>query len=165
MTASVHHFGLLCPPGISHVTCLTAIARELGSRGHRATVFNIPDVAEIAAVEGVSFHALGAKAHPPGSFKAFADTMGGLHGIAAMRYGLKVAGAEILTLLDEAPQAMRAAGVTALLVDQGQPAGSTMRSEWGFRLSRCAMPRLQILTPRCHPPSRTGTTPTRGSGG
>ena len=37
----MHHFGLICPPGTSHVTALTGIARELCRRGHRATVFNI----------------------------------------------------------------------------------------------------------------------------
>ena len=31
-----------------------------------------------------------------------------------------------IKLLEEAPDAMRATGVTALLVDQGQPAGSTI---------------------------------------
>jgi zeaxanthin glucosyltransferase len=120
------HFGLVCPPGTSHVTGLTTIARELCARGHQATVFNILDVEDLARREGVGFSPLGVKHHPKGAFKAFSDHLSQLQGIEALRFGLKVAREEIAMLLEEAPDAMRAAGVTALLVDQGQPAGSTI---------------------------------------
>jgi hypothetical protein len=39
------------PPGTSHVTGLTTIARGLCGRGHRATVFNILDVEDLARRE------------------------------------------------------------------------------------------------------------------
>jgi UDP:flavonoid glycosyltransferase YjiC (YdhE family) len=120
------HFGLICPPGPSHVTASTTIARELCGRGHRATAFNIPDVEELATKEGVEFHALGATDHPKGSFKEFSEKFGRLRGMKARRFGLKVALDEVAMLLNEAPDAMHAAGVTALFVDQGQPAGSTI---------------------------------------
>jgi zeaxanthin glucosyltransferase len=122
----MHHFGMISPPGSSHVTGMTTIGRELCRRGHRATVFNIPDVEELAAREGVGFCALGAHDHPKGAFKAFTEKFGRMRGMDALRFGLKVALDELTMLLDEAPDAMRAAGVTALLVDQGQPAGSTI---------------------------------------
>lgn len=120
------HFGLVCPPGTSHVTGLTTIARELCARGHRATVFNILDVEDLANREGVAFRALGVTNHPRGSFKAFSDDLSRLQGIDALRLGLKVAREEIAMLLEEAPHAMTEARVTALIVDQGQPAGSTL---------------------------------------
>ena len=122
----MHHFGLISPPGPSHVTGLTTIARESCRRGHSATFFNIPDVEHVALREGVQFHALGAKDHPKGSFEEFSNTFGRMHGMEAMRFGLRTALREIVMLLEEAPQAMRSAGVTALLIDQGQPAGSTI---------------------------------------
>ena len=122
----MHHFGLIGPPGISHVTGLTGVARELCRRGHRATVFNIQDVEDLAKKEGMGFHALGIEHHPKGSFQRFADEFGRKHGLEALRFGLKVAREEIKMLLEEAPEAMRAAGVTALLIDQGQPAGSSI---------------------------------------
>ena len=125
------HFGLICPPGSSHVTGLTTIARQLCARGHRATVFNILDVEELAAREGVQFQAIGQAHHPRGSFAAFSQKFSELHGVEALRFGLKVALEEIRMLLDEAPDAMRAAGVTALLVDQGQPAGSSIAERLG----------------------------------
>jgi zeaxanthin glucosyltransferase len=120
------HFGLVCPPGTSHVTGLTTIARELCARGHRATVFNILDVEDLAHREGVEFKALGVREHPKGSFKAFSEELSRLQGLQALRFGLKVARAEIAMLLQEAPDVMIEAGVDALLVDQGQPAGSTL---------------------------------------
>src|SRR5262245_45613607 len=125
------HFGLVCPPGTSHVTGLTTVARELCSRGHRATVFNILDVEALAAREGVGFHALGAKDHPKGAFKAFTERQSQMEGLAALRFGLQMARSEIAMLLEEGPEAMRADGVTALLVDQGQPAGSTLADRLG----------------------------------
>lgn len=120
------HFGLVCPPGTSHVTGLTTIARELVQRGHRATVFNILDVEDLAHREGVEFRALGIADHPRGAFKAFSEKLSELQGLEALRFGLKVARDEIAMLLEEAPAAMTDAGVDVLLIDQGQPAGSTL---------------------------------------
>src|SRR5687768_13085736 len=116
----MHHFGIICPPGTSHVTALTTIARELCQRGHRATVFNILDVEERARSEGVEFYPLGEKNHPKGSFQKFAERFGRMQGVEAMRFGIQMAVEEIVMLLEEAPEAIRQAGVTALLVDQGQ---------------------------------------------
>ncbi len=126
-----HHLGLICPPGASHVTGLTTIARELCRRGHRATVFNIADVEELARREGVGFRPLGAKEHPKGSFKRFSEKLSRMHGMSAMRFSMRVALSEISMLLEEAPGAMGEAGVTALLVDQGQPVGSTLAEVLG----------------------------------
>jgi zeaxanthin glucosyltransferase len=126
-----HHFGLVCPPGSSHVTGLTTVARELCRRGHRATVFNVLDVEDLAAREGIPFCAIGVKNHPKGAFRAFTETFGRLNGMKALRLGLKVALDELSMLLTEAPDAMQNAGVTALIVDQGQPAGSTIAERLG----------------------------------
>jgi len=102
------------------------VARELCTRGHRATVFNILDVEDLARREGVEFRPLGEQVHPRGAFKAFSDRQSQLEGLQALRFGLTMARNEIAMLLEEAPDAMRTAGITALLVDQGQPAGSTI---------------------------------------
>jgi MGT family glycosyltransferase len=127
-----HHFGLICPPGTSHVTALATIARELCQRGHRATVFNIADVEELAHKEGLEFCAIGAKDHPKGSFQEFSQKFGQMHGLEALRFGMKIALHEIAMLLEEAPDAIRTAGVTALLIDQGQPSGSTIAERAGL---------------------------------
>jgi len=122
----MHHFGLICPPAASHVTGLAAIGRVLLRHGHRATLFNILDTAVLAEREQIPFHPLGQAAHPSGSFRGFSEKMAQLEGLAALRFGLRVAASEIGMLLEEAPDALADAGVSALLVDQGQPAGSTL---------------------------------------
>src|SRR5579863_14466 len=126
------HFGLICPPTASHVTGLTTVGRTLCERGHRATVFNILDVESLAMAEGLDFHPLGVHDHPVGSVRKFSEELAGLKGFAIMRRGLQIAQAEVEMLLRDAPQAMRSAGVTALLVDQGQPAGSTIAEVLGI---------------------------------
>jgi MGT family glycosyltransferase len=129
---SVAHFGLICPPTTSHVTGLTTIGRTLCRRGHQATVFNILDVESIAVSEGLGFQALGVEEHPAGSVRKFSEELAGRSGWAMMRRGLQMASVEMEMLLREAPDALRSHGVTALLVDQGQPAGSTIAELLGI---------------------------------
>ena len=38
------HFGILCPPGVGHLNNFMALGYELQQRGHRATLFGLPDV-------------------------------------------------------------------------------------------------------------------------
>ena len=125
------HFGLLFPPGTSHVTATTTIARELVRRGHRATAFNFLDVEDLVKREGIEFCPLGIRQHPKGSVPRNFETLGRMGGLKFLRFGMKLATAEIINLLEEAPEAMQAAGVTALLVDAGQPAGSTIAEKLG----------------------------------
>ncbi len=127
----MHHFGAICPPGPSHVTGMTAIGRELCRRGHRFTVFNIPDVEPLALSEKVEFCPLGVSDCPLGSFREFSEKLSSLKGMRALRFGLATALNEIKVLLRDAPDAMRSRRITALLVDQGQPAGSTLAQHLG----------------------------------
>lgn len=120
------HFGLIFPPGPSHVTATSSIGRELIKRGHRATAFNFVDVKELATKEGVEFCPIGVQTHPLGSVPYNLEKLSHMGGIEFVRFGTKLARFEITTLLEEGIAAMRDVGVTALLVDQGQPAGSTM---------------------------------------
>ena len=69
---------------------------------------------------------MGADEHPLGSLRKFSEKLSTLKGLPALRFGLATAVEEIEMLLRDAPGAMRASGVTALIVDQGQPAGSTL---------------------------------------
>jgi len=126
------HLGLIFPPGTSHATAITTIARELVRRGHRATAFNFPDVEKLVTKEGIEFCPLGIQQHPPGTVPRNLELLGRLGGIEFLRFGMKLAALEIATLLEEAPAAMQAAGVTALIVDQGQPAGSTIAERLGL---------------------------------
>jgi zeaxanthin glucosyltransferase len=120
------HFGLICPPGPSHVTALTGIARELCRRGHRATLFGVLDVETLARHEGVEFHPLGARKFPRGALEAFTLQLSHLHGFKVMAFARQKELDEITMFLEEAPDAMRTAGVTALLIDQVLVPGSSI---------------------------------------
>jgi len=103
----------------------------LRRRGHQATLFGIADIEPLAQAEEIPVEVLGRADHPPGSFAEFARRFGKLHGLAAMRFGLAAAASEISMYLDEGPDALARAGVTALLIDQGEPAGSTLAERLG----------------------------------
>jgi zeaxanthin glucosyltransferase len=120
------HFGLIFPPTTSHITATTTVARELVRRGHQATAFNFLDVEEQVRKEGVGFCPLGVQRHPKGSVRANMEKLGRLRGSKFMQFGLRLAQLEIATLLEEGAAAIRESGVTALLIDQGEPAGSTL---------------------------------------
>ena len=126
------HFGAISSPGASHVTAMTAIGRELRQRGHRFTIFNIPDIESLALSEDSEFCPLGAADYPKGSLRTYGEQLSKTKGIRSLRLGVAKAIAEIEMLLREAPDAMRSRGITALLVDQMQPAGSTLAEQLGI---------------------------------
>ena len=128
----MEHFGLICPPAPSHVTALVAIGAELQQRGHRATIFNIADVEPMALVGKLGFEVLGTLEHPLGSLRRFKEQVGRLEGLSALRFGMRMALSETEMLLREAPDAMMSAGVTAMLVDQGEPCGSSIAEHLGL---------------------------------
>jgi zeaxanthin glucosyltransferase len=131
-SSRVEHFGLICPPAPSHVTGLVAIGAELRGRGHRVTMFNIADAEPLVSAGDLDFQALGLASHPPGSLRRFTEQVGRLKGLAALRLGMRTALSETEMLLHEAPQAIHKAGVTALVVDQGQLCGSTIAQHLGL---------------------------------
>ena len=147
------HFGAVCPPGASHVTGMTTIGRELRRRGHRFTVFNIPDVEPLAASEDSEFCPLGLDDHPSGSFRKFSEKLSSLKGLPALGFGLATARKEIEMILRDAPDAMRSTGIDALLVDQGQPAGSTLARHLGVPFATICNAIAVIPDPSVPPPT------------
>jgi len=157
----MEHFGLICPPVSSHLTGMTAIARELMSRGHRVTMFNIADAREISVSEGVEFHQIGVEDHPAGSLDEFSRQVAQLRGIAALQFGIQAAQKEANSQLRDIPGAMRDSGVTAIIGDQGSPVCSSMAEHLGIPFfSICnAVPANRDPS---LPPPFTGWSPGRG---
>ena len=111
---------------------MTAIARELVCRGHRATMFNIADARGLTLSEGTEFVPIGAEDHPEGSLAEFSRTVAQLKGIPALRFGIRAAEKEADSLLRDVPAAMLSRGVTAIVGDQGSPVCSSIAERLGM---------------------------------
>jgi len=120
------HFGIISPPVSGHLNPFSALGRELLSRGHRVTVFHMADVEEKVRAEGLDFAAIGLSDHPPGSLPASLAELGRLEGLAALRFTIRAVARTSTMFCRDAPAALSAAGVDALLVDQMEPAGGAI---------------------------------------
>jgi zeaxanthin glucosyltransferase len=128
----VIHFGIITPPVPGHIHPFAALGRELISRGHRVTCFQVADLELKIGSEGLEFHRIGARDFPPGSLKASLDALGRLAGLAALRFTIRAVAETTAMECRELPDAVRAARVDALLVDQMEPAGGAVAERLGL---------------------------------
>lgn len=115
-----------------HLNPFLAVARELQGRGHRVTVFQMPDLASSVRAEEVDFVPIGASDHPLGSLPQSLAELGQLSGWAALRYTVRAVAKTTEMICRDAPQAVRDAGVDMLLVDQTEPAGGSVAEHLGL---------------------------------
>jgi zeaxanthin glucosyltransferase len=120
------HFGILCPAAIGHLNPMCALGRELQRRGHRVTLFHIPDVQTKVQKAGLEFWTIGETEFPPGSLEPMYKKLGGMSGLPALRFTISWLEKETAMLFREAPAALSKAGIEALLVDQVTPGGGTI---------------------------------------
>jgi zeaxanthin glucosyltransferase len=120
------HFGLLCPVATGHLNPMTTLGYELQRRGHRVTLFGIPDARAKTLAAGLEFCAIGEAEFPAGSSAASFAELGKLSGLAALKYTITLFQQLTVMLLREAPKAIAAAGVELLLVDQTSFGGGTV---------------------------------------
>src|SRR5262249_25303264 len=120
------HFGIISPPVAGHLNPLGVLGRELQRRGHRVTLLGIPDVADKARAAGLDFVPIGASDHPPGSLAESLAQLGRLTGRAALRCVVAAIRQTTITLCRDAPSAIQGAGIESLLIDQTEPAGSSI---------------------------------------
>ncbi|MFN9618148.1 MAG: glycosyltransferase [Synechococcaceae cyanobacterium] len=123
------HFGLLCPAASGHLHPMTSLGRALLQRGHRVTLVGIADAGAAAAAAGIGFEAIGTATYPPGASRATLAAIGERNGLEALRATLDALRRSTALLLQEAPQALRAAGVEMLLIDQASFAGPTVAEQ------------------------------------
>lgn len=126
------HFGVVCPPIPGHVNPLAAVGRALIRRGHRVTLFHVPDLESHARAEGLAFVALGAGDYPPGTLRETTIRMGQLSGRASLRFAVTGACRLAELILRDGPEAMRTAGVDAVLADQNEPAAASVAEHLGL---------------------------------
>lgn len=120
------HFGILCLAVAGHLNPAIALGCELKERGHQVTLFCILDAQSQVQRAGLNFWAIGQSNYPLGLSAELAATLGQLKGFAVARYTATLMQKAAAMLLQEGPQALREAGIDALLVDQMYPAGGTI---------------------------------------
>ena len=111
------HFGIICPALMGHLNPMTTLGHELQRRGHRVTLFGIPDARAKTLAAGLEFWAIGEQEFPPGASAASFAELGKLSGLAALKYTITLFQQLTVMFLREAPQAISAAGVELLLID------------------------------------------------
>lgn len=120
------HFGILCPASTGHLNTMIPLGRELLHRGHQITVFNFLDAQEKTLTSGLQFQSLGEKEFPLGSTAEHLTQLGKLSGLPAFKYTIKLFSQAAAVLVAEAPNAIKKAGVDALLIDQATLEGGTI---------------------------------------
>ncbi|MBN3871366.1 MAG: glycosyltransferase [Nostoc sp. JL33] len=120
------HFGILCPAAIGHLNPMCALGRELQRRGHRVTLFHMPDVQTKVQKAGLEFYTIGEAEFPLGSLEPMYKNLGEMSGLPALRFTISWLEKETVMLFREVPEALSKVGIEALLVDQVTPAGGTI---------------------------------------
>lgn len=126
------HFGIVSPPVPGHLHPFGALGRELIERGHQVTLIQVPDLAGRAAVEGLGFRVVGESDYPIGSLAKSLAQLATLSGWAALRFTIGEIRKTTEMFCRAAPQAIKAAKIDALLVDQTEPAGGTVAEHLGL---------------------------------
>jgi UDP:flavonoid glycosyltransferase YjiC (YdhE family) len=126
------HLGAICFPGTGHLNPMLSLARALQSRGHRVTIFQIADVKAAVEAAGVGFVQIGAKDYPLGKLRELDQALSRLRGLAALRFTLRRLLDTARMVLRDAPEAMAAAKIDGLLVDQAELSGGTIAERLGL---------------------------------
>lgn len=116
--------GVFCFPGTGHIHPITALARCLQQRGHSVVIFGIADTASRIQAAGVEFHLIGESDYPPGTLKRLDQQLSEYQGLASFRFTVERVKNTALMILRDGPDAVRSAGVDALLVDEADMGGS-----------------------------------------
>ncbi len=120
------HFGIVCPAAIGHLNPMCALGKELQRRGHRVTLFQVPDIESKVTTTGLEFQEIGAAEYPLGRLAQIYKELGENSGLSALRLVISILQQETIMQLRSVPQALKRAGVEALLVDQVTYAGGTI---------------------------------------
>ena len=146
------HVGMLCPPTPGHYNAMTALGRTLRARGHRVTIFQLPDLRDRMEREGLDFWPLADGKAKPGELAQTLEHLGRLTGLTALRYTIRFCAKLAQLVLDSAPAALREARVDLALVDQNEPAGATAAEYAGLPFASVAAALPLNREPNIPPP-------------
>jgi zeaxanthin glucosyltransferase len=126
------HFGILSFPATGHLHPLTALGRELVRRGHQVTVFQVADVEPLIRAAGLGFRQIGNREFPLGSLRPLDKTLGRLQGMKALDFIFQRFCQNSAMVLRDAPHALGAERIDALIVDQAEFAGGSVAERIGL---------------------------------
>lgn len=125
-------FGVVTPPVSGHLHPMGALGRELVARGHCVTVFHMADLADQVGREELEFWPIGERDHPRGSLPESLAQLAQRTGGAALRFTIAAVARTSEMFCRDLPQAVKAAGIDALIVDQMEPAGGAVADYLGL---------------------------------
>jgi MGT family glycosyltransferase len=105
---------------------MTTLGHALRQRGHRVSLIGIADAEDRVRAAGLEFVQIGLSDYPVGCTTQLFNRLGELSGAAAFRTTVEYFQRSTAMLLREAPPALRAQGVEALLIDQTSFGGATV---------------------------------------
>jgi zeaxanthin glucosyltransferase len=120
------HFGIICPPYTGHLNPLSALAREIQSKGHRVTFLQISDLESQVRSQGINFYPIGETIYRRGAMAETFANLGKLSAIKALQYSLDFCVQMVEMVCQDAPSAIAAIGIEALIVDRLEPVGETV---------------------------------------
>lgn len=120
------HLGLMCPEISGHLNPMTTLGRELQRRGYRVSLIGCLDGERKAKAAGLELVPIAIETRPLGQTAKEVARLGELSGQKALAYTIALFYETNETILREAPQVVRDAGVEALLLDQTFYAGVTV---------------------------------------
>ncbi len=112
------HIGLLCPAETGHLNTMLPLGQEMQRRGHKVTFFGIVDAQAKVLAAGLEFRSIGEAEFPLGASESLFTELGKLTGLAAIKYTMDWIESSAKIFLKDGPDAIRAAQIEALLVDQ-----------------------------------------------
>jgi zeaxanthin glucosyltransferase len=116
--------GVFCYPGTGHLNPMTALARRLEERGHSVAIFGIADVESRVKSAGIEFCLIGESDFPPGTLKKLDLRHSGMKGLKVFHFTIERIMNTARMVLRDGPEAVRRAGVEALLVDESDFGGN-----------------------------------------
>jgi MGT family glycosyltransferase len=103
---------------------MTALARRLQRRGHTVVIFGIADTEARVRAAGIEFSLIGQADFPPGTLHKLDRRLSELKGLEVFRFTLERLRSTTHMVLRDGPEAVRRAGVEALLVDEADCGGN-----------------------------------------
>jgi MGT family glycosyltransferase len=103
---------------------MTALAHSLQKRGHQVVMFGVADTEDRVRAAGIEFCKIGDQDFPRGTLLKLDRRMAQLKGLAALRFTLQRIRDSARMVMRDGPEAVRAANIDALLVDEAEFAGS-----------------------------------------